>query len=145
MQKEYKFSNLSVGRTIIRIDDNKLTLRYIDSFNIPDMVQGITFYNKDDKEYIIFSRSYGQDESSALQIFRYDENIRDYKDKSLVNVTYKMDPMLEQVVVDGNNLYTLFELNAKPYKLVQDKDYDSVPVLDTDELVKRLELKIDTN
>ena len=134
-----------VKRYTIKIDDNKLTLRYIDSFNIPDMVQGITFYNKDDKEYIIFSRSYGQDESSALQIFRYDENIRDYKDKSLVNVTYKMDPMLEQVVVDGNNLYTLFELNAKPYKLVQDKDYDSVPVLDTDELVKRLELKIDTN
>lgn len=134
-----------VKRYTININEDKVTLKYIDSFNIPDMVQGITFYKKDEKEYILFSRSYGKDSSSVLQMFSYSEDIRDYRDTELVSVTYKMGPMLEQIIVDGTNLYTLFESNAKPYKIIQDKDFDSVPVLDTDEMVKRLELKIDTN
>lgn len=134
-----------VKKYTINIKDDEVILKYVDSFNIPDKVQGIAFYKKDNKDYILFSRSYGTDSPSVLQIFQYLEDVKNYRSTDLVSVTYRMEPMLEQVAIDGNSLYSLFESNARPYKLIQDKDFDSVPVLDTDEMVKRLELKIDTN
>ncbi len=134
-----------VKRYSLDKDGAKLTLKYKNSFKVPNMVQGVTFYKKEDKTYILFSRSYGRNTSSILQIFKYDEDVANYRDDDLVSVSIKMSPMLEQIAIKDASLYVLFESNAKPYTFVQDTDFDSVPVIDTGDLIKKLELKIDTN
>ena len=53
--------------------------------------------------------------------------------------------MLEQITSRDNNIYALYESNARPYTVNQDTEFDSIPVIDADSLVKKLELKIDTN
>lgn len=133
--KRYKYS----------IVDDEIQLEYVSSFKIPDMVQGITFYKKDDKEYIIFSRSYGRDCPSVMQIFRYSEDIKNYRDEKLVSSSLRLEPMLEQITSRDNNIYALYESNARPYTVNQDTEFDSIPVIDADSLVKKLELKIDTD
>lgn len=133
--KRYKYS----------IVEDEINLEYVNSFKIPDMVQGITFYKKDDKEYIIFSRSYGRDCPSVMQIFRYSEDIKNYRDEKLVSSSLRLEPMLEQITSRDNNIYALYESNARPYTVNQDTEFDSIPVIDADSLVKKLELKIDTD
>lgn len=133
--KRYKYS----------IVEDEIKLEYVSSFKIPDMVQGITFYKKDDKEYIIFSRSYGRDCPSVMQIFRYSEDIKNYRDEKLVSSSLRLEPMLEQITSRDNNIYALYESNARPYTVNQDTEFDSIPVIDADSLVKKLELKIDTD
>ena len=133
--KRYKYS----------IVEDELKLEYVSSFKIPDMVQGITFYKKDNKEYIIFSRSYGRDCPSVMQIFRYSEDIKNYRDEKLVSSSLRLEPMLEQITSRDNNIYALYESNARPYTVNQDTEFDSIPVIDADSLVKKLELKIDTD
>lgn len=133
--KRYKYS----------IVENEIKLDYVSSFKIPDMVQGITFYKKDNKEYIIFSRSYGRDCPSVMQIFRYSEDIKNYRDEKLVSSSLRLEPMLEQITSRDNNIYALYESNARPYTVNQDTEFDSIPVIDADSLVKKLELKIDTD
>ena len=98
-----------------------------------------------DKEYILFSRSYGRDCSSILQIFRYDESIKDYRDDKLVSTSLKLEPMLEQIVVKDNQIYALYESNSRVYNPRPNEEFDSIPVIDAGDLVKKLELKIDTN
>lgn len=134
-----------VKKFSINNKDGNVKLQYVSQFKIPDMVQGITFYSKNGKEFILFSRSYGRDCSSILQIFKYDQKVKDYGDSKLSNVTLKMPPMLEQIVCDDNKLYALYESNAKPYVYIQSQDFDSISTIDANELVKKLELKIDTN
>ena len=129
--KRYKYS----------IVEDEIQLEYVSSFKIPDMVQGITFYKKDDKEYIIFSRSYGRDCPSVMQIFRYSEDIKNYGDEKLVSSSLRLEPMLEQITSRDNNIYALYESNARPYTVNQDTEFDSIPVIDADSLVKKLELK----
>ena len=129
--KRYKYS----------IVEDEIQLEYVSSFKIPDMVQGITFYKKDDKEYIIFSRSYGRDCPSVMQIFRYSEDIKNYRDEKLVSSSLRLEPMLEQITSRDNNIYALYESNARPYTVNQDTEFDSIPVIDADSLVKKLELK----
>lgn len=133
--KRYKYS----------IVEDEIKLEYVSSFKIPDMVQGITFYKKDDKEYIIFSRSYGRDCPSVMQIFRYSEDIKNYRDEKLVSSSLRLEPMLEQITSRDNNIFALYESNARPYTVNQDTEFDSIPVIDADSLVKKLELKIDTD
>lgn len=128
-----------------KIIDDKVSLEYLGCFKIPDKVQGITFYKKNGNEYIMFSRSYGRDCPSILQIFKYDEEIENYCDSSLISSSLRLEPMLEQIIVKDNNIYALYESNAKPYVYRQKDDFDSIPVIDANGLVKKLELKIDTN
>lgn len=134
-----------VKRYKYNIVEDEIKLEYVSSFKIPDMVQGITFYKKDDKEYIIFSRSYGRDCPSVMQIFRYSEDIKNYRDEKLVSSSLRLEPMLEQITSRDNNIYALYESNARPYTINQDTEFDSIPVIDADSLVKKLELKIDTD
>lgn len=125
--------------------DDELVMEYLGSFRIPNKVQGLSFYKKNDKQYMLLSRSYGKEAASALQIFNYSEEIIDYTSDDVLSVSLNLSPMLEQIVCNGDETYLLFESNAKPYKFFQNKDFDSVKVIDTPELVKKLELKIDTN
>lgn len=134
-----------IKRYTIDVTDKDIKLKYKGYFRIPDMVQGVTFHAVNNQEYILFSRSYGRDTPSILQVFRYDKDIKDYRSKKLISVSFKLDPMLEQIVSYDNKLYAVYECNAIPYVSKQNLDFDSIPVYDANDVVKKLELKIDTN
>ena len=99
------------GNTIIKeydllyngmIDKTKYKKIKISSF-----IQGIAFYEKDDKKYLIVSTSYGRYFRSKLQIFdaKTLEKIKDINTKE----------MMEEVIIDDDKLVTLYESNAKIY------------------------------
>ncbi len=134
--KEYFISN----------DENNhiLTLFYIRSFSVPNKVQGLSFYTKDEIQYILFSKSYGKWASSQLEIYRYDQEIDDYTDSNLTSVSFEYPSMMEQNFILGNNIYSLYESCARPYSRGNDYDTECVTVTDVRKLVKKLEIKEDT-
>ena len=78
------------------------------SFNVAGFIQGITFYEGDDKNYLIVSSSFGKHFDSTLQVYDFDTLER-------VN-RIKANEMMEEIIVDDNELVTIYESNAKVYK-----------------------------
>lgn len=70
------------------------------SFLVPNEVLTIKKYK--DREYIVMSQSYGRNRPSYLNVFEYDENITNYRDKSIKRIKYKLPPMLEQIFLEKN-------------------------------------------
>ena len=100
------------NETVIK-EYNILSSGFIDTKNynktkISEYVQGIAFYDCDDKTYLITSSSYGRFFNSKLRF--YDFN----KLKKACEISTK--PMMEEIIVDDDNLVCLYESNAKVYK-----------------------------
>ena len=93
--KQYQFSNNNL------IHDN--------NFSIPSKVQSISIVKKDNINYMLLSRSYGRNNDSYLEIYTMNNN-KNIKIKTLV-----MPPMLEQITIDNDKLYAIFESNALKY------------------------------
>lgn len=127
------------------LDSEKAPLLLEHSFSVPDKVQGISFYTYNDDIYIIFSQSYGNNIPSILQIFKYDEEITDYNDDSLVSVVVKVPSMIEQIHSTNNCLYALYESAARPYKGHNLEKKDTIDEIDIEKAIKSLVLKRDTN
>lgn len=130
------FSSGLVKRYSININEtDEVQLDLKNEFKVPTRVQGISFYNKDEKEYVLFSRSFGKSNPSLLQIFSYDENIIDYNYET--SVSYEAPSMMEQISTEDNKLYVSFESAANPYKGCSD-ECDNVCIIDADLLVQKL-------
>ncbi len=119
---------------IIKKDD-LIILENINSFVVPSLVQSINIYEIRDKKYLILSRSYGQEKASHIEIYEYKDNISSY-DKPLLDI--KMPPMLEQITIDKDNLYLLFESNAQKYDKCIDV-VDDIIILDLEKIISKLE------
>lgn len=128
----------NVKRYGISVDEETktLTLSFNGSFSVPTKVQGLTFYEKGEDTYIMLSRSYGKYFPSILQIFSYDRDISSY-DENLPSISYELPSMLEQVTVDDQQLYTIFESGAKPYENSLDP-MTNICILNNEDLVKKL-------
>ncbi len=119
-------------------ETNVISLRFEKKFNVPTRVQGLSFYSKDDKDYILFSRSFGRTRPSLLQICSYDENIVDYN--NCESVSYEAPAMMEQISIEDGRLYAIFESSAKSYRGCND-ELDEICVMNTDELILPLTQK----
>lgn len=137
-------SNGFVKEYEINIDDKTrvLTLNYVRKFTIPNKVQGLSFYTKDNIEYIIFNRSYGKDATSYMHLFEYSEDIDDYANRILISCVIEHPPMLEQSVLVDDNIYSIYESSSLPYK--DTHSYENLSIIDVDEYVKKLILTKDT-
>ena len=106
------FNKIKRGKVnVFEIGKNKIKYNY--SFKVPNKIQGLTFYNKDDVNYLLLSKSFGRKQNSKLLIYRFDLKRKNY---IITKIKYKFPPMLEQIVVDGNKLLLLFESSACIYK-----------------------------
>ena len=112
--------------------DGRVSLSYINSFMVPARTQSITFFNKGLKKYIIMSNSYQIRKSSYIKVYEYQDNITNYREE-LSNI--ELPPMLEQSVVNGNSLYTIFESKAKKYSNCPEK-MEYICVLDIYKIIK---------
>lgn len=102
-------------------EDDEIVFEFNTQFNVPTLVQGITFYKSEDEEYMILSRSFGRRKKSKLEVYKYEEGKADYTDEHNLVTKMSLPPMLEQVTVDEDNLLLLFESNARKYADGKDK------------------------
>ena len=115
--------NFTLGRNgivkqyAIDVDEERtIHLKEVNRFKVPNLVQGISFYEKDDNTYMILSRSRGIKVPSTLQIFKYDEEITDYTNPLVNYKSFEFPPMIEQITTDNGSIYSLYESQSEPYK-----------------------------
>ena len=113
----FHFGNNSVMKEYNILDDGMIDTDNCVKYNVSQFVQGVTFYEKDDKNYLITSSSFGKFLPSKLQIYDFDtmEKVNEIKTQK----------MMEEILVDGEQLITLYESNAKIYKS-NDNDKDII-------------------
>lgn len=128
----YVNNNCIVKKYKIKSNGNLIDLKYVSSFNVPSRIQGITFVEKDNQKYMLLSRSYGRSNSSQLFIYIYDENILDYNGLEIKMMEYP--PMLEQISIDKNYLYLLFESGATKYDNCMEK-MKVIPIIGLNEVL----------
>ena len=121
--------------SIIVDDDRRVILKLLDSFKVPSMVQGLAFYEHDENTYLILSRSFGCGKASALQIFKYKENVKDYTKPIVHSKTFEFPSMMEQIEVFDNYLYSLYEYESKIYGGKSDNEY-ILRISNMDEVIK---------
>lgn len=101
----------------IDVDEERtIHLKEVNRFKVPNLVQGISFYEKDDNTYMILSRSRGIRVPSTLQIFKYDEGISDYTNPLINYRSFEFPPMIEQIATDKDSIYSLYESQSEPYR-----------------------------
>ena len=105
------FNNGILKEYEIISDNDKLSLNYIRKVDAPSCVQGVSVFGDDESKYISFSRSFGSDMDSVIQIYSFDDNF------SINNecVTIELDSMLEQISFERNKMYGIYESNASIY------------------------------
>lgn len=112
-------------------------LQYQDSYQIPNKVQGITFYEQEHKIYILFSISYGRKNNSFIQVSEFNKKIKNYQKSK--NFMYELSPMLEQITIRDNLLYALFESNAHIYRNCPNIQ-ESINKISVDELLNSVQI-----
>lgn len=85
-------------------------LRQVQSYRIPDKVQGITF-DEDGKVYI--STSYGRENSSYIKVYESVEEMNHRPNHPAVKV--EMPPCSEEIDVEDGQIYVLFESAGEKY------------------------------
>ena len=124
--KEY---NITINR------DNKASLKLNNKYNVPSLIQGVTFYDYNDNRFIIFSRSYGLNTPSILQIFKFDKDKNDYLENDTNCCVYEAPTMMEQIVTYDDELYTIYESGSTPYSSFSYDPTNSVHISDINKLV----------
>lgn len=85
-------------------------LRQVQSYRIPDKVQGITF---DDKGRVYISTSYGRKNSSYLKVYATVERMNERPNHPMAKV--EMPPCSEEIDMEDDELYVLFESASEKY------------------------------
>ncbi len=93
-----------------KVGSDGKTLEYEKKFTAPPQTQGISFIEKNGKQYMCASCSYGRNTDSHLKIFEYNND--DYNE--IKDIT--LPPMLEQVTFNSDGtLKCVFESCANKY------------------------------
>lgn len=85
-------------------------LKKVDTYRIPDKVQGVAF---DDKGRVYLSTSYGRQNSSYLKV--YDSLERMNKKPAHPMVKVEMPPCSEEIDMEDGRIYVLFESASEKY------------------------------
>ena len=114
----YKTKKCITKKYLINNDDG-LKLEFVNKFYMPPKTQGISFFKLNGNKYLLTSNSFNRRTTSHLELYLYDENITDYFDTYITRI--EMPPMSEQIVVNGNSAYIIFESGANKYYNSLDK------------------------
>ena len=100
-----------------QINDNNsnIKLTFIKEYSSLNYIQGMTFYNINDKQYLILSHSYGRNNNSKICIYEFDENKNSISEMTNIKKVI-LPPLLEQISIKDNYLYLIFESGSKKYQ-----------------------------
>lgn len=101
-----------------------------ESVTIVRELQGITFY----KDKFLVTQSYGAFENSKLLIFNYKKEKEEFLDHDVEKVV-ELPAHAEQITAIDNQLYTIFESAAQPYRVIEKVWVDRVLSLDLEKLI----------
>lgn len=113
--------------SVYDIKKSKLDFKY--QFKVPNKIQGLTFYLKNDIEYLLLSKSFGRKNKSKILIYKFNKKSKKYLH------SIKLPPMLEQISVVDNKLLLLFESGACIYKETCRKTIEDVLSLDINKII----------
>ena len=117
------------------LEDGNINIKSETIAKFLDKVQGITFYEKDGKEYLLVSSSYGKFSNSNLRVFKFDEKCEDYNDSLSIDI--EMPSMMEQITFNKDGqLITLFESNAQKYKVEKNMQNNDVIITNIEEIIE---------
>lgn len=85
-------------------------LRQLESYRIPDKVQGVTF---DEKGRVYLSTSYGRKNSSYLKVYESVEKLD--KKPGQPKIKVEMPPCSEEIDIENDAIYILFESAGEKY------------------------------
>lgn len=111
-----------------------IELKYRSEFNVPEKIQGLTFYKQNNETYMLLSKSYTRIKDSSIFIYKYIENKNDYTEKSC---SLTLPPMLEQIALIEENIILLFESFAKKYSYNAKVVIDDIFVLNTQKILEK--------
>lgn len=118
----------TLEQTDVDLDGRQTNIAVLsESAEISSKVQGAAFY----KYKILLSESYGMFQSK-LRIFENIAGEQFTDEKAEMSLT--APPMLEQICVDGDTLYMLFESGSRAYNLYPTRPVDRVLKVDLKEL-----------
>lgn len=100
-------------------------LRQVESYRIPDKVQGVTF---DEKGKVYISTSYGRKNSSYIKVYASVEDLNDKPNQPMAKV--EMPPCSEEIDLVGDELYVLFESASEKYFEGTDGKGNSISPID---------------
>lgn len=100
-------------------------LRQVESYRIPDKVQGVTF---DENGKVYISTSYGRKNSSYVKVYETLEQLDDKPNQPMAKV--EMPPCSEEITLVGDELFVLFESASEKYFEGTDGKGNSVSPLD---------------
>ncbi len=123
-----------VKRYKIVKDGTAISLEYVDTFAVPPKIQGITFHKEGKDTYMLLSSSYGRKNSSFISIYEYTPDEKDYS-KVKKYKSFLLPPLLEQITVHSENLYIIFEANARKFENCQDR-IRSICILDIEKMLE---------
>lgn len=104
--------------------------RSLGSWKTLEMIQGMAFY----KDYLLMSQSWGPDRPGKIYFFDLDKVDSFF---SVKDAEFAIDtpPYIEQISVEGNQLFTVFEGGAWPYRTRNPVLVDHVLQLNIEELI----------
>lgn len=92
---------------------------------IPPQANGAAFVDINDETYLAITTSYGRNNDSSLYFY----SVRSTSDKYIWYSEYKvltLPPMAEEICLDGENIYFLFESASTAYSNVEDNKCENV-------------------
>lgn len=107
----------TLNELIIEGSGSKMTLTKRRSFSIPAGVNGADFYRCYDKLFLAVNTSYGRNKNSITDIYRVNESSTGDLSCSRIK-QYTLPPMAEEICINGNDVYTLFESASTAYSTV---------------------------
>lgn len=115
-----------------------ITFNNTNIFKVPTYVQGVTFYNSNNNDYILFSRSSGSNVPSLIQIYKFDPNCKSYDENDNKCISYEATNMLEQISINNGKLYSVYENAATPYVLFSNNNGNNeIKINDIDSIIKK--------
>lgn len=116
------------------INDNyNISLKYVCEFTVPNKIQGITFYERNNILYMFLSQSYTRIKDSKILVYKYSKDIENYEN---IKFSFNLPPMLEQIVNINGELLLLFESFANKYSYNARVVVDDIVILNIDDILK---------
>lgn len=135
-----EFSALSCGKLcvfpfilngeLLTTDDNSFifpyfqkypTLKSISTVETPSQIQGITFSGNK----IYMSQSFGRRLNSHILVYIHNDDYTDYTSEYLLEQK-ELPPLLEEIYIENDHLYLLFESAAKKYQFTTIQPIDKI-------------------
>lgn len=102
-------------------------------------IQGINFYEKDNKTYLITSSSFGRYFNTELRVYEYKNTGYDYREKE-IGIIYT-PPMMEEIEILDGKIITVYESNAEIYKTLTNRNNKDLIIVDLDEIINNNKAK----